>query len=282
MNAWMTQDLRDSELQAMEVEARQLIDICLDCFERENIRCHSSLWKLASWINNGRRGERTTIVSTACPAYSYDKPSGAPPRYTYGALAGDIGLAGNRFFRSIDSVHRLFRQDLRIADLRHEVLVADFEGFAETTLRRVGATATDFGRKCRQTARAYQEQGAERIHADRFSDVFGGRTRWVRELTQMMNRADAGEFGALLDKKRLIGIGEERRATFEEFFREPIGDDTMMEQLVSRRAIELATAGKLMCGPYRNPLILSVSDERFAAFFGLAADAPILDMSGME
>jgi len=222
-----------------------------------------------------------TIASTACPAYAYEKPNGAPAKYTYSGLAGDIGLAGRRFFRSIDSVHRLFRQDLRIPNLDHEVLVADFEGFAETTLRRVGVMAADFGKKSWDTARAYQDKGADRIHSAVFSNVFGGRTRWTRELTEIMNRADAGEFPALLDKKNLISIGEKRRTTFEEFFREPISDDAM-EQLVSRRAVELATAGKLICGLYRNPLILSISDEQFSAFFGLAADAPILDMSGME
>jgi hypothetical protein len=104
----------------------------------------------------------------------------------------------------------------------------------------------------------------------------------MRELTEMMDRAEAGEFPALLDRERLRRIGAARRATFEEFFREPIDDETMMEHVVSRRALELATAGRLICGQYRDPLILTISDEEFSAFFGLAADVPILDMSGME
>jgi hypothetical protein len=264
-----------------EVPNAQLIDLCLRCFEKEDIRCYSTLEKLAAWLVKGRRGEQLTIVSTACPAYSYLSPAGAPPRYTYSGLEGDIGLAGKRFFRSIDSVHRLLREHLGVPNFRHEVLVADFEGFTRASLQRVGVTAMDFNRRCLDTARAYRTKGAYCMRAGTFSNMFGGRERWLRELTEMMNRANRGEFPALLDKERLRNVGEERRATFEEFFREPVADGDMEEVVVSR-AIELGTAGKLICGLYRNSLILSISDERFSEFFGLAADAPILDMSGME
>jgi hypothetical protein len=278
MDAEMARNLSDSGLE-LGSELRLLIETC---FAKEGIRLHSSFEKLVSWISTGRRGERVTIVSTACPAYSYEKADGAPPRYTYSGLAGDIGLAGRRFFRSIDSVHQVFREDLGISDLRHEVLVADFEGFTEASLRRVGVTAAEFGKKCLETARAYQDEGGSRIHSDMVSNVFGGRTRWMRELAEMLDRAEAGEFPALLDGERLRRIGDGRRAIFEEFFREPIDDDAMMEHVVCRRALELGTAGKLIWSKYRNPLILTVSDDEFSGFFGLSADVPILDMSGPE
>jgi hypothetical protein len=281
MDADMTQSFSDAGLEQLEAEPRLLIDACFDCFSREGIRCHSSLERLASWISTERSRERVTIVSTACAAYSYQTCTGAPPRYTYSGLAGDIGLAGRRFFRSLDAVHRLFREELGMANLRHEVLVADFEGFAEASLRRVGVTAAEFRNRCLETARAYADEGSTRIHSDTASNVLGGRTRWMGELAEMLDRADAGEFPVLLDRERLRRIGEARRATFEEFFREPIADDAM-EHVVSRRALELGTAGKLISGRYRNPLILTISDDEFSAFFALAADVPILDMSGME
>jgi hypothetical protein len=271
----------DAQRERLESALRLLTDTCLGGLEKEAVRCHSSLEKLASWLEKGRRGESLTIVSTACPAYSYVKPEGAPAHYTYSSLAGDVGLAGARFFRSIDSVHRLFRQDLGVSNFRHEVLVADFEGFTRASLGRIGITAMDFNRRCWETACAYQSRGATRIRATTFSNMFGGRERWMRELTEMMHRATVGEFPALLDKECIRSVGQERRATFEALFREPIADGDM-EQVVVNRAIELGTAGKLICGLYRNPLILSISDEQFAKFFGLAADAPILDMSGIE
>jgi len=271
----------NAQTQRPELEPRSLIDICSPCFEQEDIRCHCPLEKLASWIARGRRGEHLTLVSTACPAYSYVQPAGESSRYTYTGLAGDIGLAGRRFFRSIGSVHRLIRDELEIPGFRHEVLVADFEGFTRASLQRIGVTAMEFSSRCRETASAYQARGAGSIRAGMFSNMFGGRERWLRELTGMMNRANAGEFPELLDKGRLRRVAEQRRATFEALFREAMADADM-EQVVANRAIELATAGKLICELYRNPLILSISDEAFSGFFGLAADAPILDMSGMD
>jgi hypothetical protein len=265
----------------LESAHRVLTDTCLGCLEKEAIRSHSSLEKLASWLEKGRRGERLTIVSTACPAYSYVKPAGAPAHYTYCGLGGDIGLAGARFFRSMDSVHRLLREEMGISNFRHEILVADFEGFTRASLTRIGVAAMDFNRRCLETASAYQKMGGSRLRAGTFSNMFGGRERWMHELTEMMSRANAGEFPLLRDKERIRGVGHERRAMFEALFREPIADGDM-EQVVVNRAIELGTAGKLICDLYRNPLILSISDEQFAEFFGLAADAPILDMSGME
>ena len=271
----------NARAEPVELEHDRLFDTCRRCFEKETICRHSSWEALAAWIERGRRGERLTVVSTACPAYSYARAAGEASRYTYRGLAGDIGLAGKRFFRSLDAVHRLLREDLGISNFRHEVLVADFEGFTRASLKRIGVTALEFSRKCRETAGAYRSEGGGRIRAGMFSNMFAGRERWLRELTAMMSRANAGEFPQLLDKEYLRNVGEERRTTFEELFREPLaGSD--MEQVVANRAIELGTAGKLICELYRNPLILSISDERFSGFFGLAADAPILDMSGMD
>jgi hypothetical protein len=254
----------------------------LTALEKQGIRVHCPAWKLADWMAKGRSGERLTIVSPACPAYAYERPSNGPPRYTYSGLEGDIGLAGRRFFRGLDAFHSCLKMELSIANFCHHVLVADFEGFSEASLHRVGATAVEFREKSRSTAAAYQSIGGARIVCALFSDLFGGPAGWFRDLREMTGRASSGEFDALLDKDRIGVIGAERRAAFEQFFREPVDDGEVLEQVVTRRALELATAGALIASVYENTLILSISDEGTAAFFAMAADVPVLDMSGIE
>ncbi len=264
------------------VPAATVLERCLTACAALGIVTHCPSEVLARWLERGRQGEQSNIVSLACPAYAYTRSSAGVLRYSYNGLEEGIGLAGQRFFPSLDAFHTLLRGELAVAHFQHEVLVADFEGFTEATLRRIGVTAAEFRQKSQRTAAAYQALGGKRIRAETFSQLSGGRTHWLRELKEMTQRVDAGEFATLADGERLRSIGEERRANFEQFFQQSIGPVDVLRRLITMRAIELATVGKLIAAAYANALVLSIGDGQCAAFLALAADLPVLDMSGGE
>jgi hypothetical protein len=267
---------------AADSGSQSLMDQCRDCFSSEGITLQSSPRKFADWVEKGRSGDFMFVVSTACPAYHYEHLPGTQPRYTYAGLGADIGLAGKRLFRSLDAFHRLLKEGLRIRRFQHQVLVADFEAFNDLGPKRVGMSSAEFRERTLSTTFAYGREGRGRIAPETFSEMCADTGRWRAEHNAMIKRVYDRSFPALLDRTLLQSVGTERRAQFEAYANEPIRDGEELEQVVLRRAAELATAGKLICERFCNALILTISDGGLSRFYGLATDAPVLDLSGFE
>jgi hypothetical protein len=247
---------------------------CTEIFSSEDACsvADPGLLEFLNWVRRARNGQRASMVSVVCPDYATSVDERGQPCYAFGGLNEGIGRAAQRLYPALSVLHRLIREELGLKDSQHYVYVADFEGFSEQNLIRVGVSEMEFTAKVRGQKVTLQRKSPVPVSVQLFSELCAGKVGWLKRLNQMRTR----ELAAQIDDKLIQDIVRDRSSIYRAWFRQEEYDERLFPMLAVLQAAEYATIGEILASHFANPLIIGAGSEKLLRLHRLVANLPVL------
>lgn len=247
----------------------------VDLFANVNLArpSETDLQRFVAWVQKGLSGEPMTVVSPICPDYEAHHLGANIFRYSFNNLGSGVGVVAQRLQAALPQIHEVFQQIG--LNVRYIVAIGDFEAFSKETCERVGLSEAEFLARLKESQQHFKKTSAVSVETPLFTDLFGGKSNWVRTKGAILARMRAGDMGRTnLTPADLKAIASSRRGLYKRWY--GFDDQSSLLEILLSQGAEYCAMGEFIANGVVNGLVLGADHSRMAPFYSYHRPIPVL------
>ncbi len=231
---------------------------------------------IVNLIKSSMKKNNLTVFIPICPDYSVEptKNPTCPFRHTFNSLGDKNGQIAQRILNVIPSIREL----LDAIGLKTNIIVgmADFEGFSEENLKRVGVSKPEFIKRVNHSRYSFLRECKEVVSSVMISDWAGGEERWISLVNWLKKKFALADFGECkINQKILLEIADKRRQLYSRWYGEKNSLSGYVP-IVLNQGAEYAAMGYLLAEKIERCLVIGADNNVMKYFYSFSKPIPTL------